>query len=229
VKLFFNYLLIFVAFLLGCTEDKFTPADDGFNYFPLQTGDFRIYAIEETTYAEGATPQNNFYQLMTEVVDSFPTGDQHFTYVINRFQRELENSPWRIVDTWSVKISDNELIVNEGNIAYAKLIFPPRVGTSWNGNKYNSNEEDEYTVTEIVNASTIKGLTFDETATVLQENNDDLIVFYDYREEKYARGVGLVSKIVNQLEFCTQDACLGQQIVTNGIEYKQEIVAYGRN
>jgi hypothetical protein len=75
--------------------------------------------------------------------------------------------------------------------------------------------------------TTTTGTTFDKTLTVQQENNDDIIVFEDRREEVYARGAGLIQKTITQLHYCTADDCRGQMIIESGTVYKQEIIEYG--
>jgi hypothetical protein len=76
--------------------------------------------------------------------------------------------------------------------------------------------------------TTDNGLNFPDVVTVLQEDNQDVIVQMDFRQERYARGIGLVSKEVTLLNYCTQPSCLGQQKIESGRVYKQQIIAYGR-
>jgi hypothetical protein len=40
-------------------------------------------------------------------------------------------------------------------------------------------------------------------------------------------GAGLIYKEVLQLNYCTDDHCLGQQIINDGIEIKMVIKEYG--
>jgi hypothetical protein len=162
-------------------------------------------------------------------VDSFPSASNQITYVVNRFRRNIGTSDWNVLESWSIRKNDIELVVAEGNKSFVKLTFPPRVGNEWDGNAFNAENEDVYTIAEFDQSKTIGEFTFEKTLTVNQETNDDRIVFYDFRAEQYARGVGLVSRVIHQLDYCTLDHCLGQQIIESGREFRQNIIEYGRD
>ena len=74
----------------------------------------------------------------------------------------------------------------------------------------------------------LNGMTFDNTITVEQEDNEDAIVFRDERKEVYALHLGLVYKELIQLNYCTDDVCLGQQRIDQGIEIRMVIKDYGK-
>ena len=119
------------------------------------------------------------------------------------------------------------MIVGEGNISFVKLRLPVTSGTRWNANTFNALGPDEYVYADIGASAVLGGMTFENTLTVRQEENDDPIVFRDMRSEVFAEGVGLVFKEVIQLNYCTEDACLGQQKVDHGLEMTMTIKAYG--
>lgn len=220
--------MAFALLAVSCDPDEFQAPDIGLNYFPLRTGHYQIYNVNETVYSEVAAPENRVYQLMVEVTDSFPnSGETGYTYVLRRMKRADQNASWQDLDTWSVRRDDRELVVNEGNRPFVKLTFPLRRGNAWNGNKFNNLDADEYEIEALDESFTAGGTTFEQTVVVNQENNEDLIVFQDRREEVYARDVGLIYKETTQLRYCTSDDCLGQQKIKSGIIYKQEIIAYG--
>jgi hypothetical protein len=64
---------------------------------------------------------------------------------------------------------------------------------------------------------------------VLQEDNQEFIVYYDKRREIYSRDVGLILKETVQLHYCNDEDrnCIGQQIVDEGIIYTQTLSSYG--
>ncbi|MEX1238669.1 MAG: hypothetical protein WEB30_03100 [Cyclobacteriaceae bacterium] len=225
MKHFVNFLL-FLALFAGCHGEETSVLDSGAAYFPLQTGVYQVYTVHEVRYQDSAEPEVLNYELMTEVVDSFPSGDSH-TFVLHRSRRFAEADPWEVLDTWSVRREGNKLVVSEGNVPIVKLLFPVRAGTQWNGNTYNSMGEDIFAYEDIGRRMEFNGMTFENTMTVEQEFNEDLIVHYDARKEVYAHGAGLVYKEVTQLNYCTEDHCLGQQEIENGTELKMEIREYG--
>ncbi len=227
MKHFFKYFVAIVILAGACDDaDESVPADIGLDYFPLQTGNYYIYNIEETIFSEVAPVQNLISQMKVEVVDSFPTPEGIYTYVLSRMTRDDENAVWQDLDTWSTRGNDREMIVNEGNVPYLKLTFPVRQGKTWNGNKYNNYGEDEYELTALGGSMEVNGTSFANTLTVTQELNDDIIVFQDIRKEVYAKGIGLIYKETAQLNYCTDDNCLGQQIIESGTIYIQELAQY---
>jgi hypothetical protein len=229
LKQFLKYLPLFALIAVSCGKDEFTPIDPGYDYYPLRKGFYQIYEIDSTGYSQVSEPVNQKYQIKVEVTDSFPSAQSVYTYVLARSIRKDEAASWRNLDTWSVRVEGDELIVNEGNRPYLKLTFPIRAGNSWDGNRYNNLVEDEYELTESGKSfTTTDGIAFEHSLTVQQEFNDDPIVFQDLRKEVYARGVGMVYKEVNQLVYCTDDPCLGQQIIESGMIYQQEIIEYGK-
>lgn len=217
-----------LAVLPGCESDDAIPPDAGARYFPIGRGVYQIYTVEEVHYAGAASPLKLTYELLTEVVDSFPSAGGTYTYVIHRSKRVMNSEDWQLLDTWSVRRDGNSIILSEGNTAYVKLRFPLKEGNTWNGNAFNSLGEDQYTLRHVRQPFQANDFSFSSTVTVEQEFNEDRIVFRDERKEVYAEDVGLVYREIVQLDYCTDDACLGQQKVDEGIEMKMTIIGYGK-
>ena len=227
MRRFLNCLILFVG-LLRCTDDP-DPAlsvDDSPAFYPLQTGDFHIYQVCEIVYTMDQVDTLN-YQLKTEIVDSLPDGD-NFIFVMHRLTRSNETKPWRMLDTWSIRKTDRKLVVAEGNAAYVKLAFPAEIDESWNGNEFNTLEVDRYQITNIRPHLILGKLALGEILTVTQEKNDDRFIFYDMREENYSRNIGLVTRRVRQIHYCTPNPCYGQEIIISGKDYTEQIIGYGR-
>lgn len=224
---YFADFLVFLTLLAGCEAEHGLATNTGAAYFPLQTGVFQVYAVHEIIYSASEPPRESNYELMAEVTDSFPSPNG-LTYVIHRSSREDETDPWRAQDTWSVRKDDREIIVSEGNTSYVKMKFPPYENNVWDGNIFNPLGRDDYKWKEIAKPAAFNGMTFGKTLTVEQEDNKDPIVFRDERKEVYAMGVGLVYKEVIQLNYCTADACLGQQKIDHGQEITMVIREYGK-
>jgi hypothetical protein len=227
LKHFVIFLLVW-ALAARCGDEGSVPLDAGYAYFPLKKGIFQVYSVNEIHYTAIAPPETSDYELMTEVVDSFP-GPEGYTYVIMRSRRSSASESWTILDTWSARKTDTRVIVSEGNTAFVKVIFPPRSGTRWNGNAFNTLGDDEYALKETDRPAEVNGMTFEKTLTVEQEQNEDLVVFNDQRSEIYARDAGLIYREIKQLNYCTEPGCLGQQKIDNGIEMKMWIKDYGRH
>ena len=227
MKYFLSFFL-FSGVLSSCEPDEGISLRRGAEYFTFLTGTFQVYDVTETRYSLSEDPVQVSYQLRAEVVDSFPTINNLYTYVIRREKRATASDPWQPVDTWSAREENGQIIVSEGNTPYVKFSSPLAAENVWDGNAYNTLGEDQYRYTGIAIPMDLNGMTFDNTITVEQEDNEDAIVFRDERKEVYALHLGLVYKELIQLNYCTDDVCLGQQRIDQGIEIRMVIKDYGK-
>lgn len=218
-----------LVFCFGCSADRVEPIDSyGMEYFPLQTGNYIIYNVDQTIYELG-NASNSFYQLKETVVDSFLNQSGTYTYSLHREIWDDVNQIWSISQVWSARLTDTEAVIAEGNTNYLKLKFPLISKKNWDGNLYNTNENEVYTADSIgLSYAMNQDTNIDQTITIVQSDNLDKIVETDYRIEKYGPGIGLIFKEIINLEYCTSDdSCLGQQIVESGSIYKQSIITFG--
>ncbi len=224
-----NTFILILMILLGCSESELIPEDDffGYEYFPVSTGQYRLFEVQEINYLLSGEVVTEDYQLKEEITASFLTGGDS-TFIINRFKRSSELSEWEYLNTWQSRKTKNNAIIIEGNIPLVKLVFPVENKISWNANALNTQEEDLFTI-DSLNFSFARGAgtEFPNTLTVIQEDNQDFIVSFNRRFEVYALNVGLVYKETKILNYCANNNCLGQQIVETGMEYSQTLVEYG--
>ncbi len=232
-----RYLGIIVAIgvLLSCSSEDPVNPDFGLNFFPLQTGMSWIYQVDETTINQSQETKLT-YELRVTITDSVRNSSNQDAYIITRETRTSAANPWQTLDTWSARIENNQLIQSEGNASFVKLIFPPSMGLSWNGNQFNNlpnngnlfngSESESYRVTTYDLLFGNGATEYLKSLMVVQNNFVDAIVGKDQRHEVYARDIGLVYKEVTQLEYCTTPDCLGQQKIDKGVMYVQSLKEY---
>jgi hypothetical protein len=229
LKQFGKYFLIGLVVLLGCDGGEPVKQVDGPSYFPLRTGYYQVYTVEENIYSEVNTDEFLVYELKTEVVDSFPNLGGGFTFVIHRSTRPTENDSWEFLDTWSAQINEFKAVLTEGNISYVQMTFPIFKNREWNSNSLNTMEEDLYSVDYIGGSiELVTDLTFDDVLVIGQEDVLNELK-KDQREEVYAPGVGLIYKKSIVINYCDEGPCFGQQIIKDGVEYWQTLKEYGQN
>lgn len=224
--LFFWTIVVFTGFTSCNSENDVMKSDSGRSYYPVKKGLFQIYDVERTQYSLGI-PTTITYQLKTVVVDSFLNAENTYTYVMYRSIRSTESDEWQDIDTWAIRSGNQETVVQIENLPSVNLKYPVRQGLEWDGNKYNSLGENLYKIESVKTVQTLGANTFDDCLTVEQKNNEDYIVFLDQRKEIYARNIGLIYKDSTALHFCTQNECLGEQQIEQGVIYKQIIRSYG--
>ncbi len=200
-------------------------------YFPLRVGNYLIYQVSETNIQHINCSDNalspNVYQLKVLIFDSVKNAEGGYNYNIHRYTRPNSSLAWADLDTWSARVTNNQVIVNEGNIPYVKFLFPLVANSKWNGNKYNDFAEEDYTLQNYGRPYQLEsGEKYPLTLTVAQSDNQDFFVYQDKRVEIYAVNVGLIYKETTQLTYF-QDPCYGQQKVKTGLTYTQSLISYG--
>jgi hypothetical protein len=172
-------------------------------------------------------PETLEYELKTVVTDSFPNAIGGFTYVLQRSKRSDGQSNFSPLDTWAIRLSTHEVVVQEENVSFLKIKFPAEKNLEWDGNLYNTLGEDTYVIDEVHAPYEVNGVAFDDCALINQHDNDDYVVSLDQRKEVYARNTGLIYRQSTLLNYCTVGDCLGQQEVESGRIYTQTIKSYG--
>jgi hypothetical protein len=233
LKLSFRGLSFILAILLAisCESDEMEGIVQlkDHEYMPLHGGLYHIYAITETEYINGPAGESKSYQLRMEITDSLPSTNGYFTYVIQLSTRSSADQAWVPSETWSALFNEREAIVQEGNTSFVKLALPLAEDRTWNGNIYNAFGQENYTIGLYAQPLGVGNLNFTDAIEVIQKNETDPIVGNDVRNEIYVRGVGLVSRKVETIVYCSNNqSCIGQQIIESGVIKEQVLIEYGR-
>jgi len=194
-------------------------------YFPTDIGRYMIYAVDEIQYQGSEDPVVLQYQMKTRIVEALAGDAGTISLVVYRYKRATASDSWDYLDTWSFDTNRLRTIVYEENVPFVKLSYPASLNRTWDGNAFNAQEEDMY---ELVGkgAYSVPAGSFNDCVRVIQEDNQDFIVFQDYREEVYGASVGLLYKETINISYCTLN-CGAQQIDT-GFEFRQTLIEYGQ-
>jgi hypothetical protein len=233
----FGVFLFILLMACGSPEPHFTFTVSDF--FPVKVGGYFIYNVDSVVTNQ--TIETAFsYQVRILISDSFPNSDGGYSYIMSRSKRKDSISTWSSLGSWSVRVNTLQAVVNEGNIPYLKIEGPVISGKAWNGNELNAmigkekcleggeSTCDIYTVQYVTTGyTTMKGVDFPTTITVNENNDDGEVTSKDIRSEVYALHVGLVSREILQLTYCTKEDCLGQKKIDKGLRYAQKLKEYG--
>jgi hypothetical protein len=222
-------LLVLTFFILQACQAITEPLGVGYEYYPLETGTYRLYEVTEERFVLGGAPSTQHYQLREVTTDSsLNLAGGNMTFRIERFRRATDQQAWQPDSVVSVRLVDDQLIKTENNTAYIKLVFPLSEQLQWNGNAYNTLGEDRYQLRYMGKPFSVLNQTFPETVTVIQQN-DSTLVNQDKRLDVYARNVGLVYQERIQLQFCSSTpSCIGNAQIDYGFRQYIRLRSYGK-
>ncbi len=227
----FSRLIPFVLqglFLLsGCQLRDIDSGAAGDRYFPLETGRYIIYGVEEQQYTLTAPPVSRTYQLKERIGQPYTDVTGQTAYRLFRYWRTTENQPWQADSIWAVRLVNNEAIRTENGRDFVRLVLPVSNLLSWDSNRYNQLGRDEYTMRNAGQPYRVLGKAFNETVTV-SNPLDSTLISVKKRIYVYARHVGLIYAERVAIHYCTATpACSGRNQIEYGMEQVYRIQTYG--
>lgn len=220
-------ILLFLYLLAGCTSVETVPIENDYDYFPLETGRFIIYTVDEVLYTLNALPVRRTYQLKETIGTVYADVTGQPAYKLLRYRRVTEKQPWQLDSVWSARLVNSDAIRTENGADFVKLVFPIRDQLAWDGNQLNSLGNDRYDLRNSRQPFRVSDKEYSETVTILAQN-DSTLVSQDRRLDVYARKIGLIYKERIQLQFCSSTpACLGTYQIDYGIRQIYRIQSTG--
>ncbi|MFD2245006.1 hypothetical protein [Pontibacter ruber] len=204
------FLVLLAGFVVGCDTKTVEPDlhAAGYDYYPLNVGDFRIYDVTNIFYRNNVGDTTRF-QLRERVDTTFTDQTNTLNYKIIRSIRPNANSSWRDDSVIVVTKSVTNVILSKDNTKWVKLVFPVVSGKTWKGDAYNSNQienkeepKENYRFSNVGEPFTAGNETYPETATVIQGTPSKNPVQLDDRKEVYAHGIGMVYRLFNRVVYC---------------------------
>lgn len=219
--------LFALLFVSGC-QSPTEPQAPGYAYFPLETDQYRDYAVTEQQFSLNGTATTETYQLREVMTDSYENSAHQPAFRIKRYRRTSDTEAWQPDSVSSAVLINDQLVKTENNLSYVKLIFPVSERAQWNGNAFNALGKDEYQFRNTGQPFTVLNQTFPVTATVLQQN-DSTLVNQDKRLEIYAQNLGLIYRETIRLQFCSATpSCVGTGKIDYGFRQYLRLKAYGK-
>lgn len=230
-----KYLPVFclLFFALACTKDKEVAQTDlGLDYYPLSSGNYRIYELDSLFYNDFTSNVDTFHFLVKELTaGEFKDGSGASRFRLERYYRKTVSDPWIISDVWSVGANNTYASAIEENIHRVKLSFPVETGREWNANVFNADEADVCVYDFVDVPQTRSGISYSETLRT-SFAADSSLISKRFSFEEYARGVGMIFKRYVKLE--DRDSVIDlSRPLSNRIDYGFDVtytlVEYGKN
>lgn len=222
-----NRYLVFALGALGimaCNEAlEPNPAALGYEYFPLNSGDERVYEVTQIEHFIDLTSDTTIYQLREVVGESFTSGGEE-SYRIERYRRATETEGWQLDSVWSARVNTHQAVVVENNVPIIKLSFPVAENKRWDGNAMNTRLFDEFKMIEVGKDYELEGEKFSHSLTLIKEDLLDpcFLSSDNIHTEVYTNGIGLIHRIDIDRIYVSQDICADTGIIESGreVEYK---------
>ena len=139
------------AALAGCTNTTQPLPDLGQGYYPLAVGNTWTYAVRDSVWSAAnfanptSTATATSFQFRETISDVFSDAAGKPAYRLVRARRATAAAAWVDDSAFTINATGNALLLNRGNTRTVELIFPPRLGRSWNLNAFNNNYNDTIT------------------------------------------------------------------------------------
>jgi hypothetical protein len=199
--------LSFVVFN-SCKKETGDPVDIGMKYFPGNVGHWISYRVDSLVwdgfyYPDTAHPNyfKTYHYFIKEKVDSIYLDNQNRpTIILGRYKKDSANMNWYSIAAWAVNITPSTVEKVEENVRFIKMVFPVVENKKWNGNAFNTMDEQFYKYKNCFDPYIVGTHSFDSTITVVQ-HVDSIFVWAYKQTEVFAANVGMVYKRYRYIEY----------------------------
>ena len=213
-------IILSIFLLLACDNinSNLSLSQDGGNFFYPKIGQSVVYDVEDTQYELTGKFVVKTYQLKEVNVSTFKDLEGKEALRIERYRRENNSQKWVIDSVFTAKKEIDKVLKTENNVTYVKILFPIKEGLKWNGNAYNSFRNDIYELKKVNQFFQTNGRKFDNTFTVIQQN-DSTLVDLKKRIEIYAENIGMIYQEKTNVLYCNSGDCLGKGKIDFGTKH----------
>jgi hypothetical protein len=204
------------------------PSTLGYDYYPLETGFYRIYLVERTDYfSSGGSAQTTYY-LKELIARSYLSTQQDTIFEIERYlSPKLSPATWTIDSVWVAYRLPQHVVSLENNRPWIRLAFPVQAGRSWNMNMYNSLPEQIARIDSFEISRLIEGNRYSPALRVLEKADSNLVSKkYSYRY--YGKNIGMIESYEENLRYKTDPPYTGQGVIDFGFIVHFKLVNYGK-
>lgn len=215
------FILTITLFYSSCKEETVDPPFLGYEYFPNEANTWVEYKVDSIRYDDQFGHDTFNFELREIIESKFIDNEGRDAQRIERYKRGDSTANWQIRDVWYANLTNTTAEKVEENVRFVKLNFPLKLDRPWDGNIFNTMDEQEYEIIKLNEPYSINGMSFDSTVTVLHIDFVTL-VSEDYSIEVYAKNIGLVHK-----KFISTVLDQSTGLIKTGKEFEYIITGYG--
>lgn len=229
--------LAFLLFLSSCSKESdpitFEP-QFGKEFYPTQVRSYRDYRVDSSYFNRVAGPDTLFHTFfLREVLSTvINLNDRDTTYRLERYLKSDSVQDWLASPSriYSVTTLPEGVLRVEENVKILALRYPFRIGTSWNGNQYNSlTQVEQLFRAQGFSTRQYAGITSDSVLTILEAQDSSCLGKTEIFT-RYIRGIGPVERFRSIFEYVQDQAnpCPDSAVVRRVHLYSQKLIGYGR-
>ncbi|MET7257405.1 hypothetical protein [Dyadobacter fermentans] len=231
---FIRYIAgIMMLFLIACEKsEEYVPVP---TYFPITTGSYRIYAVDEAIYSTGnKEPKTASWFEKEEITysktDSNGVSECQISYSI----RTKPTDYWQKTKEYKAFVSIDKVLQNKDNELITYLVFPYSPAAKWDAFQHFSiNDEDprygHLSYYENLDQPVqVDSLYFSTTLKVTERVDTTGVLLYRLGYKYYADGVGLVMDVQTDYDYLQNNGELvDYRVIDKGVRRIRKIIGYG--
>ncbi|MCB2409966.1 hypothetical protein [Hymenobacter lucidus] len=207
--------------LTGCENETVPGPESGTDYYPLEIGSYRVYAVADTIW-DAYQRKVSSYQFRETITDQIPDATGQPSYRVVRAKRVLATDAWRDDSVMVLTKVRNAVLLTRNNRRSVELIFPVRKDRTWDMYAFSfidttTVQEDQNRQYEAVDEpfqATAGGKDYlyphTLTTSLIVDNgnpygSDDEYYRSTY-SQVYAKGMGPVYRVRRRFNYCDQQS-----------------------
>lgn len=186
-------MLLAVWLILGCNtpDDPVNPPDLGYNYYPNELNFYKHYEVIDILFNDFTqTTDTVKYELLEVFEEAFTDLEGRQSNKLARYVK-MPNSNWQIESVWQSTKTKTRVEQVEENIRIVKLVFPPKIGSRWNGYAFAAVDDSFFEITDLIEDTVVNSLNLKNVIRVEHYNRQNFIE-RQLKSEKYAPNIGLI-------------------------------------
>lgn len=171
--------------------------DMGYDFFPMHVNSEFFFNVTNITIDVAAgVNDTSVYKEKNVVVDSI-IKENSTIFIVNSYLKNMKDSNWSSSSVYHVRVTEEEVVSVVNNTQYKLLKFPISANTEWDYNYYNTEFDEEMTISDLYSSQMVESLSYD---SCLIAHTKDFVSLYSrtFIEYLYAKNVGMLRyKLVN--------------------------------